>query len=94
MCKRSDVATEVTLLPVTQLGVDAAILFADILLVLEPLGIGFEFTAGDGPQIEQPVRTRAAVDAVATADRRAQLARLRDADGAQRARGARGQACR
>jgi uroporphyrinogen decarboxylase len=64
MCKRSEVATEVTLLPVTQLGVDAAILFADILLVLEPLGIGFEFTAGDGPQITQPIRTRAAVDAV------------------------------
>jgi uroporphyrinogen decarboxylase len=67
MCKQSDVATEVTLLPVTQLGVDAAILFADILLVLEPLGIGFEFTAGDGPQIQQPLRTRAAIDAVASA---------------------------
>jgi uroporphyrinogen decarboxylase len=64
MCKRSDVATQVTLLPVEQLGVDAAILFADILLVLEPLGIGFEFTAGDGPQIGQPIRTAAAVDAV------------------------------
>ncbi len=67
MCKRSEVATEVTLLPVEQLGVDAAILFADILLVLEPLGIGFEFTAGDGPQIKDPIRTRAAIDAVAPA---------------------------
>jgi uroporphyrinogen decarboxylase len=67
MCKRSDVATEITLLPVKQLGVDAAILFADILLVLEPLGIGFEFTAGDGPQIREPVRTRAAIDAVSAA---------------------------
>jgi uroporphyrinogen decarboxylase len=67
MCKRSDVATQVTLLPVEQLGVDAAILFADILLVLEPLGIGFEFTAGDGPQIGQPIRTAAAVDAVQSA---------------------------
>ena len=66
MCKRPDVATEVTLLPVKQFAVDAAILFADILLVLEPLGIGFEFTAGDGPQIQQPVRTRAAIDAVAS----------------------------
>src|SRR5262245_30605104 len=65
MCKRPEVATEVTVLPVQQLGVDAAIIFADILLVLEPLGIGFEFTAGDGPQIAQPVRTRAAIDAVA-----------------------------
>jgi uroporphyrinogen decarboxylase len=67
MCKRSEVATQVTLLPVEQLGVDAAILFADILLVLEPLGIGFEFTAGDGPQIKDPIRTRAAIDAVAPA---------------------------
>jgi uroporphyrinogen decarboxylase len=66
MCKRPDVATEVTLLPVEQLGVDAAIIFADILLVLEPLGIGFEFTAGDGPQIKEPIRTRAAIDAVAS----------------------------
>jgi uroporphyrinogen decarboxylase len=64
MCKRPEVATEVTLLPVQQLGVDAAIIFADILLVLEPLGIGFEFTQGDGPQIT-PVRTRQAIDAVA-----------------------------
>ena len=53
LCKTPDLAAEVTLLPVTQLGVDAAILFADILLVLEPLGIGFEFTKGDGPLIEQ-----------------------------------------
>jgi uroporphyrinogen decarboxylase len=65
MCKRPEVAAEVTLLPVRQLGVDAAIIFADILLILEPLGIGFEFTVGDGPQIGQPLRTRAAIDAVA-----------------------------
>ena len=66
MCKKSEVAAEVTLLPVKQLGVDAAILFADILLVLEPLGIGFEFTAGDGPQIGKPIRTAKDVDAVAS----------------------------
>jgi uroporphyrinogen decarboxylase len=65
MCKRPEIAAEVTLLPIRQLGVDAAILFADILLVLEPLGIGFEFTAGDGPRILQPVRDRKAIDAVA-----------------------------
>ena len=65
LCKRSDLATEVTLLPVTQLGVDAAILFADILLILEPLGIGFEFTQADGPHIEKPVRTRADINRVA-----------------------------
>jgi uroporphyrinogen decarboxylase len=64
MCRNSEVAAQVTLLPVEQLGVDAAILFADILLVLEPLGIGFEFTADDGPRIAKPVRTAGDVDAV------------------------------
>jgi uroporphyrinogen decarboxylase len=64
MCRNSDVAAEVTLLPVKQLGVDAAILFADILLVLEPLGIGFEFTKDDGPRILRPVRDAASVNAV------------------------------
>jgi uroporphyrinogen decarboxylase len=64
LCTRPELACEVTLLPVQQLGVDAAIIFADILLVLEPLGIGFEFTAGDGPRIAQPVRSIAAIDAV------------------------------
>jgi uroporphyrinogen decarboxylase len=66
LCKRPDLATEVTLLPVSQLGVDAAILFADILLILEPLGIGFEFTKGDGPHIDKPLRTTADIDGVAT----------------------------
>ncbi len=65
LCKTPDLATEVTLLPVAQSGVDAAILFADILLVLEPLGIGFEFTKGDGPSIARPLRTAADIDAVA-----------------------------
>lgn len=66
MCKNSDVAAEVTLLPVQQLGVDAAIIFADILLILEPLGIGFHFSKDDGPRIEKPVRSAADVNAVAS----------------------------
>jgi uroporphyrinogen decarboxylase len=57
LCKDSYAAAEVTLQPVDRLGVDAAILFADILLVLEPLGIGLEFTRGEGPHIERPVRS-------------------------------------
>jgi uroporphyrinogen decarboxylase len=64
LCKNPELSAEVTLLPVTQLGVDAAILFADILLVLEPLGIGFEFSKNDGPVIKRPVRTSADIDAV------------------------------
>jgi uroporphyrinogen decarboxylase len=61
LCKNPVAAAEVTLQPVDKLGVDAAILFADILLVLEPLGIGLEFTRGEGPHIERPVRSAQAV---------------------------------
>src|SRR5437667_12729542 len=57
LCKNPQAAAEVTLQPVERLGVDAAILFADILLVLEPLGVGLEFTRGDGPRIHRPVRS-------------------------------------
>ncbi|HWA73434.1 MAG TPA: uroporphyrinogen decarboxylase [Polyangiaceae bacterium] len=64
ICKQPELATEVTLQPVRALGVDAAILFADILLLLEPLGAPFEFAAGEGPVIHHPVRTAADVDAL------------------------------
>lgn len=56
MCKNPELAAKVTLLPVEQLGVDAAIIFADILLPLEPMGIGLKFAKEEGPVIEQPVR--------------------------------------
>jgi uroporphyrinogen decarboxylase len=62
LCKTPELATEVTLQPIKALGVDAAILFADILLPLEPLGAPFEFAAGEGPVIHNPVRDKAAVD--------------------------------
>jgi uroporphyrinogen decarboxylase len=62
ICRQPELAAEVTLQPVKALGVDAAILFADILLPLEPMGAPFEFAAGEGPVIHEPVRTRAAVD--------------------------------
>ncbi len=64
LCKTPELACEVTVRAVDQLGVDAGIIFADILLVLEPLGIGFEFGEG-GPKIPKPIRTAAQVDAVA-----------------------------
>jgi len=57
LCKTPELALEVTLQPLDVLGVDAAIIFADILLPLEPMGAGLEFTAGDGPVIPKPVRT-------------------------------------
>lgn len=56
MCKNPELAAEVTLQPLDVLGVDAAIIFADILLPLEPMGTGLEFTAGDGPVIPRPVK--------------------------------------
>ena len=67
LCKKPELAAEVTLLPVQQLGVDAAIIFADILLILEPLGIGFHFAKDDGPKIDKPIRTPGDVNAVASA---------------------------
>ena len=56
------------MLPVEKLGVDAAILFADILLVVEPLGVGLEFAKGEGPVIHRPVRTAADVERLVERD--------------------------
>jgi uroporphyrinogen decarboxylase len=61
LCKTPQVAAEVTLQPIERLGLDAAILFADILLIVEPLGVGLEFAKGEGPLIHRPVRTEADV---------------------------------
>jgi uroporphyrinogen decarboxylase len=68
ICRTPRLAAEVTLQPIDRLDVDAAIVFADILLPLEPLGAGLEFTVGDGPTLARPVRSAADVD------------RLRDVD--------------
>ena len=57
LCKTPEAAAEVTLQPIERLGVDAAILFADILLILEPLGLGLSFAKGDGPVIARPLRS-------------------------------------
>ncbi len=59
LCKRPELATEVTVTAAEVLGVDAAILFADILLILEPLGFELEFSKGEGPVIHNPIRTPA-----------------------------------
>lgn len=64
MCKKPEVAAEVTLQPVDTLGVDAAILFADILLPLEGMGIELEFAKGEGPVIHNPVRSKADVEKI------------------------------
>lgn len=62
LCKRPDLAAEVTVTAAERLGVDAAIIFADILLIVEPLGLELEFAKGEGPAIHNPVRAPSDVD--------------------------------
>ena len=61
LCRTPAAAAEVTLQPVQRFAVDAAILFADILLIVEPLDVGLEFARGEGPVIHRPVRSEADV---------------------------------
>ncbi|CAN5850247.1 N/A [soil metagenome] len=62
ICKTPSLAAEVTVTAAERLGVDAAIIFADILLIVEPMGIELEFAQGEGPAIHNPVRTSRDVD--------------------------------
>jgi uroporphyrinogen decarboxylase len=64
ICKRPDLAAQVTLQPVEVLDVDAAIIFADLLLPVEPMGLKLKFVPGDGPKIDNPVRTSDDVDSL------------------------------
>jgi uroporphyrinogen decarboxylase len=73
LCRTPELAVEVTLQPVRALGVDAAILFSDLLLPLEPLGVPFDFQAGEGPVIEAPLRSRAAIEALRRFEPREEL---------------------
>ncbi len=68
LCQTPQLAAEVTLMAVDQLGVDAAIIFADILLILDSYGAGLTFNKGDGPRLERPVREAADVDRLADFD--------------------------
>jgi uroporphyrinogen decarboxylase len=77
--QQPELAAEVTLQPVRAFNVDAAILFADILLPLQPLGVDFEFTKGEGPVIHHPVRTQADVDALRPLNPDETLAHVMDA---------------
>ena len=62
LAKTPELCAEVTVMPVEAFGVDAAVLFADIMLPLEPMGVSLEFQPAVGPIIHQPIRSRAAVD--------------------------------
>jgi uroporphyrinogen decarboxylase len=76
LCRTPDLATEVTLQPVNRIEVDAAILFSDLLLPLEPMGIRFDFIRGEGPAIENPIQSEADIDAVRAFEPREALAHV------------------
>jgi uroporphyrinogen decarboxylase len=78
ICKKPELAAEVTITAAEILGVDAAIIFADLLLPLEVMGLPFHFAAGEGPVIEKPVRTKADVAQLRT-DRAADLGYVSEA---------------
>ena len=80
ICKRPELAAGVTITAAEYLGVDAAIIFADLLLPLEVMGVPFHFAIGEGPVIEKPVRTAADVNALRT-DRTADLEYVAEAVG-------------
>jgi uroporphyrinogen decarboxylase len=62
LCRTPDLATEVTLQPVRRIEVDAAILFSDLLLPLEPMGLPVDFIKGEGPSIERPIASSDDID--------------------------------
>jgi uroporphyrinogen decarboxylase len=79
ICAQPELAAEVTLQPVHRLGVDAAILFADILLPLVPMGLQLEFVAGEGPAIHNPIRWAADLEALRPVDPAADLGSVLEA---------------
>jgi uroporphyrinogen decarboxylase len=79
ICAQPALAAEVTLQPVRALGVDAAILFADILLPLIPMGVDLAFVAQEGPVIHNPIRTAAGVDALRLFEPREALSHVLEA---------------
>jgi uroporphyrinogen decarboxylase len=66
ICRTPDIAAEVTITAAERLGVDAAIIFADLLLPFTPMGLDFEFVNGEGPVVHQPIRTLEQIAALRT----------------------------
>jgi uroporphyrinogen decarboxylase len=66
ICRTPDIAAEVTITAAERLDVDAAIIFADLLLPLTPMGLDFEFVASEGPQVHTPIRSLEAIQALRT----------------------------
>jgi uroporphyrinogen decarboxylase len=79
LCRTPDLATAVTLQPINRLEVDAAILFSDLLLPLEPMGIRFDFIRGEGPQIDNPIQSGQDIARLKRFDPRVELGYVLDA---------------
>ena len=79
LCRTPELATEVTLQPVDRFGLDAAIIFSDILTVPHAMGLGLHFVAGEGPRFEHPLRDAAAIDALHVPDPESELGYVMDA---------------
>jgi uroporphyrinogen decarboxylase len=78
ICRTPQLAAEVTITAAEKLGVDAAIIFADLLLPFAPMGLDFEFVNGEGPVVHKPVRTVVDIDRLRT-DRIAELGYVSEA---------------
>lgn len=79
LCRNPELAAEITLQPVERLGVDAAIIFADILLPFEPLRLGLRFEAGEGPRIDRPIQDESDVERLPAFKPEAELGFVMDA---------------
>ena len=79
LCKSPALATEVTLQPLDRFGLDAAILFSDILTIPDAMGLGLYFAEGEGPKFEHPLRDAAAIRKLAAPDPLAELRYVIDA---------------
>ena len=79
ICRTPELAVTVTMQPLARLDVDAAILFSDLLIPLKPMGIDFDFVKGEGPQIDNPIRSRGDVDRLREFEPREELGFTMDA---------------
>ena len=76
ICRAPDLAAAVTLQPLASIDLDAAILFSDLLVPLEPMGLPFDFVKGEGPSIANPIRSDADIDRLRRVDPRESLAHV------------------
>jgi len=76
ICRTPELAVTVTLQPIRRIEVDAAILFSDLLLPLEPMGLPFDFVRGEGPSVETPIRNEADIERLSVFEPREALAHV------------------